>query len=239
MKPLAGIPVPDRLAADEANLRSAFRRWRTFVDTTDRCGRNRKPVAATFFSSGHRPDGRSHRPRPHRHPGVDGGPAKQPDSRRQPGKGRQRGPRPRLGRNGSCGDRYCRRYSALSFAASRRELLDAGHEVFDGRMLLMRGADEPGPDEADYWLEGFDLLKQKPVFVPRELVSLDFTLGAAILPLLPVDRRPRLRQLPVGGGYSRIVRARRTRRDRVVAFPARYRRAGALRGSGGFCRWRH
>ena len=26
-----------------------------------------------------------------------------------------------------------------SFAASRRELRDAGHEVFDGRMLLMRG----------------------------------------------------------------------------------------------------
>ena len=25
MKPLAGIPVPDRLVADEANLRSAFR----------------------------------------------------------------------------------------------------------------------------------------------------------------------------------------------------------------------
>lgn len=64
---------------------------------------------------------------------------------------------------------------ATSITATKAALQDSGHIVFDGRMLLMRGADEPGNDEPIEWLEGFDLLKQLPVYVPREVVSLDFT----------------------------------------------------------------
>ncbi|MGH7004057.1 MAG: YcaO-like family protein, partial [Alphaproteobacteria bacterium] len=64
-----------------------------------------------------------------------------------------------------------------SIVASRAELRDAGHSVFDGRMLLMRGADEAAADETEPWLEGFDLLQHKTVWVPRELLSLDFTMA--------------------------------------------------------------
>ncbi|MHC1550440.1 YcaO-like family protein [Phyllobacterium sp. K27] len=62
-----------------------------------------------------------------------------------------------------------------SITATKAALRDNGHAVFDGRMLLMRGADEPDDNESIEWLEGFDLLRQVPVFVPREVVSLDFT----------------------------------------------------------------
>ncbi|MCX8279947.1 YcaO-like family protein [Phyllobacterium sp. 0TCS1.6C] len=59
--------------------------------------------------------------------------------------------------------------------ASRRELIEQGNAVFDGRMLLMRDADEPAMDEPVDWLQGHDLIKQSPVMVPHELVTLDFT----------------------------------------------------------------
>lgn len=59
--------------------------------------------------------------------------------------------------------------------ATKSQLRNEGHAVLDGRMLLMRGADEPKDDEPIDWLEGFDLLKQVPVYVPREVVALDFT----------------------------------------------------------------
>ncbi|PRD51763.1 YcaO-like family protein [Phyllobacterium myrsinacearum] len=62
-----------------------------------------------------------------------------------------------------------------SVRASRQDLLQAGRTVFDGRMLVMKGADEPAPELIDEWLEGYDLLRNRTVFVPRELVSLDFT----------------------------------------------------------------
>jgi len=62
-----------------------------------------------------------------------------------------------------------------SINATRQDLLHAGKAVFDGRMLVMKGADEPASDTIDEWLEGYDLLKKSKVFVPRELVSLDFT----------------------------------------------------------------
>lgn len=62
-----------------------------------------------------------------------------------------------------------------SITATRASLRAAGYAIFDGRMLLMRGADESSDDEPVEWLEAFDLLKQLPVYVPREVVSLDFT----------------------------------------------------------------
>lgn len=62
-----------------------------------------------------------------------------------------------------------------SINATRQDLLHAGKAVFDGRMLIMKGADEPASDAVDEWLEGYDLLKKSKVFVPKELVSLDFT----------------------------------------------------------------
>ncbi len=65
---------------------------------------------------------------------------------------------------------------ATSITATKAALQDSGQIVFDGRMLLMRGADEPENDESIEWLEGFDLLQQIPVYVPREVVSLDFTM---------------------------------------------------------------
>jgi YcaO-like protein with predicted kinase domain len=62
-----------------------------------------------------------------------------------------------------------------AITATKNHLLNSGQIVFDGRMLLMRGADEPQDNEPIEWVEGFDLLKQVPVHVPREAVSLDFT----------------------------------------------------------------
>jgi ribosomal protein S12 methylthiotransferase accessory factor len=62
-----------------------------------------------------------------------------------------------------------------SIAASRQELLQAGRAVFDARMFVMRGAEEPADGTILDWLEGFDLLKKKTVFVPKELVAMDFT----------------------------------------------------------------
>ncbi|EJN02138.1 YcaO-like family protein [Phyllobacterium sp. YR531] len=65
--------------------------------------------------------------------------------------------------------------SVPSVNATRAQLCNQGYAVLDGRMLLMRGAEEPEDDEAIDWLEGFDLLKRIPVYVPREVVTLDFT----------------------------------------------------------------
>jgi len=175
MKPLAGIPVLDRLAADEANLRSAFR-----LDELS---------STRLFDA----DETVNRLRPHfprlgivrmaEVTGLDriGIPvwmAVRPNSRTlavSQGKGVSAGHARASAVMEAAEIAIAENIPLASFAASRRELQGAGHDVFDGRMLLMRGADEAGPDETDYWLEGFDLLKRKPVFVPRELVSLDFT----------------------------------------------------------------
>ncbi|UXN63128.1 MULTISPECIES: YcaO-like family protein [Phyllobacterium] len=175
MKPLAGIPVPDRLVADEANLRSAFRpdepSSTRLIDADETVNRLRPHFSRLGIVRMAEVTGLDRI-------GIPVWMAVRPNSRTlavSQGKGVSAAHARASAVMEAAEIAIAEDIPLISFAASRRELLDAGHSVFDGRMLLMRGADEPGPDVADYWLEGFDLLKQKPVFVPRELVSLDFT----------------------------------------------------------------
>lgn len=175
MKPLAGVPVLDQLAADEVNLRSAAR----FDESSS--------------TRLHGADVTVNRLRPHfprlgivrmaEVTGLDriGIPvwmAVRPNSRTlavSQGKGITAAYARASAVMEAAEIAIAEDIPLAAFTASRRALRAAGHTVFDGRMLLMRGSDEAGEDEADDWLEGFDLLKQQPVFVPRELVSLDFT----------------------------------------------------------------
>ena len=175
MKPLAGVPVPDRLAEDEAKLRAAS------------C--DDEPSSARLFDA----DATVNRLRPHflqlgivrmaEVTGLDriGIPvwmAVRPNSRTlavSQGKGVTAAHARASAVMEAAEIAVAEDIPLASFKATRRELCDAGHDVFDGRMLLTRGADEAAPDDTDDWLEGYDLLRQRPVFIPRELVTLDFT----------------------------------------------------------------
>jgi YcaO-like protein with predicted kinase domain len=175
MRPLAGMPVPDRLAADEANLRSAFRAGEPsstrLIDADETVNRLRPHFSRLGIVRMADVTGLDRI-------GIPVWMAVRPNGRTlavSQGKGISAAHARASAVMEAAEIAVAEDILLPSLAASRRELRDAGHEVFDGRMLLMRGADEPGPEETDYWLEGFDLLKQKPVFVPRELVSLDFT----------------------------------------------------------------
>ena len=175
MKPLAGVAVTDRLAADEARLRAVFRgdelSSTRLVDADATVDRLRPHFSRLGIVRMAEVTGLDRI-------GIPVWMAVRPNSRTlavSQGKGVTAAHARASAVMEAAEIAVAEDIPLTSFTATRRELRNAGHEVFDGRMLLMRGADEAGQDETDDWLEGYDLLKQEHVFVPRELVSLDFT----------------------------------------------------------------
>ena len=149
MKPLAEIPVLDRLAADEANLRSAFRPGELsstrLIDADETVSRLRPHFPRLGIVRMAEVTGLDRI-------GIPVWMAVRPNSRTlavSQGKGISAAHARASAVMEAAEIAVAEDIPLASFAASRRELRDAGHDVFDGRVLLMRGADEAGADEKD------------------------------------------------------------------------------------------